>query len=177
MSLEDFQLLDNEPLDNSIIKRDFTKIYHRQGDQLNQSHQNIEFLFGENKNYHQICNAYLEFNNTVRKSDTTNFHNDDPIGLVFNGFAFCFKEARLSTSIGGDIEINKFCGQVSTIMRVISNKDGDLLSQFDNISENDIPILNRLADLPVQIRDTPHQKMLINNHTDANRGKIKDIYS
>ena len=58
-------------------------------------------------------------------------------------------------------------------MRVISNKDGDLLSQFDNINENDIPVLNRLADLPVQIRDTPHQKMLINNHTDANRGKIK----
>ena len=28
MSLEDFQLLDNEPLDNSIIKRDFTKINH-----------------------------------------------------------------------------------------------------------------------------------------------------
>ena len=34
MSLEDFQVLDNEPLDNSIIKRDFTKKYHRQGDQL-----------------------------------------------------------------------------------------------------------------------------------------------
>ena len=49
MSLEDFQLLDNEPLDNSIIKRDFTKKYHRQGDQLNQSDQNIEFIFGENK--------------------------------------------------------------------------------------------------------------------------------
>ena len=58
-------------------------------------------------------------------------------------------------------------------MRAISNKDGDLLSQFDNINENDIPILNRLADLPVQIQSTPHQKMLINNHTDANRGKIK----
>ena len=43
-------------------------------------------------------------------------------------------------------------------MRVVSNKDGDLLSQFDNINENDIPILNRLADLLVQIRDTPHQK-------------------
>ena len=25
MSLEDFQLLDNEPFDNSIIKRDFLK--------------------------------------------------------------------------------------------------------------------------------------------------------
>ena len=53
MSLEDFQLLDNEPLDNSIIKRDFTKIYHRQGDQLNQSDQNIEFIFGENNNYQE----------------------------------------------------------------------------------------------------------------------------
>ena len=161
MSLEDFQLLDNEPLDNSIIKRDFTKIYHRQGDQLNQSDQNIEFIFGENNNYHQIGSAYLEFNITVRKNDSTNFHNDDPVRLVNNGFAYCFKEARLTTSIGGDIEINKFCGQVSTIMRAISNKDGDLLSQFDNINENDIPVLNRLADLPVQIRDTPHQKMLI----------------
>ena len=90
-----------------------------------------------------------------------------------NGFAYCFKEARLSTSIGGDIEINKFCGQVSTIMRAISNKDGDLLSQFDKINENDIPVLNRLVNLPVQIRDTPHQKMLINNHTDANKGKLK----
>ena len=173
MSLEDFQLLDSEPLDNSIMKRDFTKIYHRQGDQLNQSDQNIEFIFGENNNYHQIGNAYLEFNITVRKNDTTNFHNDDPVRLVNNGFAYCFKEARLSTSIGGDIEIKKFCGQISTIMRAISNKDGDLLSQFDNINENDIPVLNRLADLPVQIRDTPHQKMLINNHTDVKKGKIK----
>ena len=173
MSLEEFQLLDNEPLDNSIIKRDFTKIYHRQGDQLNQSDQNIEFIFGENNNYHQIGNAYLEFNITVRKNDTTNFHNDDPVRLVNNGFAYCFKEARLTTSIGGDIEINKFCGQVSTIMRAISNKDGDLISQFDNINEKDIPVLNRLANLPVQIRDTPHQKILINNHTDVNKGKIK----
>ena len=173
MSLEDFQLIDNEPIDNSIIKRDFTKIYHRQGDQLNQSDQNIEFIFGENNSYHQIGNAYLEFIITVRKNDDTNFHFDDPVRLVNNGFAFCFKEARLSTTIGSDIEINKFCGQVSTIMRANSNKDGDLLSQFDNINENDIPILERLADLPPQIRDSPHQKMLINNHTDANKSKIK----
>ena len=173
MSLEDFQLLDNEPLDNSVIKRDFTKIYHRQGDQLNQSDQNIEFIFGENNNYHQIGNAYLELNITVRKNDDTNFHHEDPVRLVNNGFAFCFKEARLSTSIGSDIEINKFCGQISTIMRAISNKDGDLLSQFDNINENDIPILERLAKLPPQIRDTNHYKMLIDNHIDANRGKIK----
>ena len=173
MSLEDFQRLDNEQLDDSNIKRDFTKIYHRQGDQLNQSDENIEFIFGENNNYHQISNAYLEFKITVRKNDTTNFHNDDPIRLVNNAFAFCFEEARLTTSIGGDIEINKFCGQLSTIMRVISIRDGDLLSQFNNINENDIPVLNRLADLPVQIRNTPYQKMLIKKHADASKGKIK----
>ena len=99
MSLEDFQLLNNEPLGNSIIKRGFTKIYQRQGDQLNQSDQNIEFVFGENNNYHQIGNAYLEFKITVRKNDTTNFHDNDHIRLVKNGFAYCFKKARLSTSL------------------------------------------------------------------------------
>ena len=71
------------------------------------------------------------------------------------------------------LKLLKFCGQVSTIKRAISNKDGDLLSQFDNNNEIDIPILEQLANLPPQIRSTPHQKMLIDNHTDANKGKIK----
>ena len=173
MSLEDFQILDNEPFDYSIIKRDFTKLYHQQGAQLNQSDQIIEFPSGENNNYHQIGNGYLEFIITVRQNDTTNFHIEDPIRLVNNGYAFCFNEARLSTTIGSDIEHNKFCGQVSTIMKVISNKDDDLLSQFGNINENDIPLLERPADLPPQIRSTPHQKTLIDNHTDASNGKTK----
>ena len=155
MSLEDFQLLDNEPLDKNIIESDFTKIYHQQGAQINQSDQNPEFIFGENKN--QIGNGYLEFDITVRKFDGTNFHNNGPVRLVNNGFAFCFKEARLSTTIGSDFEHNKYFGQVSFIMRLITNKDGDLLSQFDNISENDIPILSRIADLPTQIQSNPHQ--------------------
>ena len=71
-----------------------------------------------------------------------------------------FQEARLSTTIGMDIKYNKFCGQVSTILKVISDKDHDLLSQFDNIEEIDIPILERMAKLPPQIRDTPQQKSL-----------------
>ena len=108
MNLKDFQLFNNESIHNPIIKRDLTKIYHRQGDQLNQSDQNIEFIFGENNNYHQIGNAFSEFNNTVRKNDDTNFHIDDPVRLVNNGFAFCFNEARLSTTPGCDIEIIKF---------------------------------------------------------------------
>ena len=58
-------------------------------------------------------------------------------------------------------------------MRVISNKDGDLFPQFDNFNENDRPVLERIASLPTQTQSTPHQKMLIINHTDANQGKIK----
>ena len=82
MSLEDLQLLDNAPFDNSILKKDFTKFYEQQGAQLNQSDQNIEFIFGEKNNYHQIGNGYLDFNITVRKNYTTNFHREDPIRLV-----------------------------------------------------------------------------------------------
>ena len=54
-------------------------------------------------------------------------------------------------------------------MKVLSNKEGDLLSQFDNNKENDIPVLERLINLPPLIRDTAHQSMLINNHTVPNK--------
>ena len=151
MSLEAVHLLDNEPFDRSIVKSVFLKVYLKQGAQLNQSDQYIEFILAENNNYHQIGNGYLEFDITVRKSNSTSFHYDNPIRLVNNAFAFCFKGARFSTTLGSDIEINKFCGQVSTIMKVISSKDGYLLSQFDKISEIDIPVLERLADLPPKI--------------------------
>ena len=58
-------------------------------------------------------------------------------------------------------------------MKVISDKGGDLLAQFDNVNEIDIPVLEKLVDLPPQIRDILQQKMLIENHIDANREKIK----
>ena len=57
MSLECFQLIDNETNDSSIIKTNFLKIYHRQAANINNSDQNIEFTFGENNNYHQNRNA------------------------------------------------------------------------------------------------------------------------
>ena len=58
-------------------------------------------------------------------------------------------------------------------MKVISDQDDDLINQFGIIYENHIPLLERLADLPSQIRSTPHQTVLIDNHTDANKGKIE----
>ena len=96
MSVEDFQLIDNTEIDNSIIKRDFTKIYHQQGAQLNNPNQNIDFIFGENNNYHQIGNGYLEFDITLRK-DGGDFEDDntDLIRLVNNGLLFVFEKQVL----------------------------------------------------------------------------------
>ena len=84
MSIEDFQLIDNIEIDNSIIKRDFTKIYHQQGAQLNNPDQNIDFIFGENNNYHQIGNSYLQYDITVKNDDDSNFADADVIRLVNN---------------------------------------------------------------------------------------------
>ena len=92
MSLEDFELIDNIEIDNSIIKRDFTKIYHQQGAQLNDPDQNIEFMFGENNNYHQIGNSYLQYDVTVRKADSTNFADADVIRLVNNALHILFQK-------------------------------------------------------------------------------------
>ena len=125
MSLEAFQSLVNEPIVNSNLKRDFLKVNHQKGAQLNQSNQNMDFVPGEINHYHQIGNAYLEFDVTVRKYDTTNFHYEDLIRLVNNAVAFCFKEVPLISNIGGDIEDNNFRGQVSTIMKVKANKVAD----------------------------------------------------
>ena len=74
MSLEDFTLIDNEPIDNSIVKRDSLKLYHQQGAKLNDPDQNVEFFFGENNNYHQSGISYHEFDITVR-TPAVNFDN------------------------------------------------------------------------------------------------------
>ena len=159
MSLKDFQLIDNEPIDNSIVKRDFIKIYHDQGANSNDSNQNVEFLFGENNN--QIGNGYLEFDITVRNT-AGNFTDASAINLVNNAFAYCFKEATLASTGGMEIEHNKYVGQVGTIMRLLPSKDGDLSSYFDKNGESVIK------------NDNPLKQSLINNHAqEINKGKIK----
>ena len=130
MSLEDFQLIYNEPIDNSIIKRDFQKVHHQQGANLNNSNQNTDFIFGENKNYHQIGNGYLEFDITVQ-NPAANFTDASVLRLVNNAFAYFFKQATSATTGGMDLEDIKYVGQVSTSMRLLTSKDSDLSSWFD----------------------------------------------
>ena len=163
MSLEDFQLIDNEPIDNSIIKRDFIEVYRQQGAQLNDTDQNIEFIFGENNNYHQIGNSYLQFDITV-KAPTAGFGANAEIRLVNIAFAHCFKEGVVQTTGGMEIENIKLLGQVSTIMRSLTSKDGDLLSHFDKFND---------GDTNASINTTSLKQILIDNHTiPVNRGKV-----
>ena len=97
MSFEDFQLIVNETIDNSIIKRDFWKIYHQQAANLNDSDQNIAFIFGENINYHEIGNAYLQYEITIQKDVAVAANrvpaNGSGIRLLKKAFVYCFKEA------------------------------------------------------------------------------------
>ena len=80
--------------------------------------------------------------------------------MVDNSFAFCFKEASTSTTGGMEIEHVKFLGQVTTILRSVTSKDGDLLSYVDNVNTS--------------MKNTSLNDRLINSHSvPVNRGQIK----
>ena len=81
--------------------------------------------------------------------------------MINNALAHCFKEARLATTGGSDLEHIKYVGQVSTIMRLLTSKDGDLSSCFDKSGESALSDNNLL------------KRILVDNHTDANKGKNK----
>ena len=163
MSAEVFQLIDDSKIDDSIKKRDFIKIYHQHGAEVDNEKQNFKFYFGENPNYIQIGNSYLEIDIEVKKTDGTNFANADAIRLVNKGFAYIFQEGRLSTSAGTEIEHNKNLPIVSTIMRLLTQKDGDLSSYFDKINERE-----------AGITDSTLKHMLNDSHSnDDNKVKMR----
>ena len=167
MSHEGFQLIDNEALDNSNKRGDFLYFYHQQATNLKDSDQNIESIFGENNNYHQIGNPYFQCELTKEKSVPNAADrilvDGDIFRIINNAFACYFDEARLSTAGGSDIKHIKYVGQPSTIMRVLTTKDGDLLSHFDKI-----------AGTAAQINSTSLKLLLVTNHDiAANKGKFK----
>ena len=99
MSIEDSLLLDNETIDSSTIKRSFLKLYHQQAANINASDQNNDFIFGEKNNYHQIGNAYLQYELTIEKEVAVAaikvLVNGEAIKSANIAFAYCFREARL----------------------------------------------------------------------------------
>ena len=107
MSAVGFQLVDDEKCDESIIKRDFIKNYHQSGADVKSEGSNIKLYFGENHNFVQVGNGYLEFDIKFRKADNSNFsinaHGHDFIRLVNHVFAYTLHDARISISSGVEI--------------------------------------------------------------------------
>ena len=141
MNAEDFQLIDGEKNDNSIIKRDFIKIYHQSGANVDAENSQTKFYIGENHNFIQVRNGYLEFDIRIRRADGNPFTivapGNDIKKLVNNAFAYTVHDARISSSSGVENEQNKFVGPISTIMRLVTQKDGDLSTYFDIIDESE----------------------------------------
>ena len=61
MSLEDFHIIKNGPVYNSLVKRDFLQVYHQQGAQLKDPNQSMAFIFGEKKIIIKLVMLILNF--------------------------------------------------------------------------------------------------------------------
>ena len=83
--------------------------------------------------------------------------------MVKNAFAYAFSIATLSTMGGEEIKVNKHFVPISTILRLLTNKNGDSLFYFDN---ND--------DSQKKLNDSSLNQMHNDNHEQvASRGEIK----
>ena len=85
--------------------------------------------------------------------------------MVNKGFVFCFTEATNATTGGMEIKHVKFLGQISTIMRSLTSKDGDLLYHFDNINDTDENISMN--------NDALNDRLIISHSLEVKRGKVK----
>ena len=141
--------------------------HHQSGAKVNAEKSKIIFFFGDNLNYIQVGNSHLEFDIRNRKHDNTNLivakdNTNEVFRLVNNVFAYTIHDSRISTSTRCENELNKFVGPVSTIMRLISQRHGDLSTDFDVTDESE-----------AAIKDTCLKQKLINNHAEANSELIR----
>ena len=67
MSAEDIHSLDETIFESSIKKRDFSKICNQQGANLNDSDENSDYFFEDNRNYYQIEDAHLQFELSLKR--------------------------------------------------------------------------------------------------------------
>ena len=77
-------------------------------------------IFSEIKNFHQSGRTYLKQNITVCKVDKNKF-NSEAKKLINNASAYTFKEAKLATMGGSELEYKNCVGRKSTIMRLITS--------------------------------------------------------
>ena len=123
--------------------------------------------------------AYLQYDITILKvahpdddgeppsSQNPDLIDRDQIRRVNIASAYTFREGKLTTNGGSDLEHNLNVGHVSTVMSLISNKGSGLSSNFDktNISEDE--------------SNNTSLKQILNNkhHLVVNKGKRNSVIS
>ena len=113
-----------------------------------------------------MANGYLEFDIRIKKANGNPFiiglaPAGDTIRLVKNAFNYTIHDARISTTAGVEKEQNKYVGATSSIMRLVTQKDGDLSTYFDIYDESED-----------EIKNSSLGQILIDNHIEANKGLI-----
>ena len=154
----------------NLFKKDFIRICHQHVAQIDNENQTFEVCFGEHSNCIQKGHPYLEIEIKSRKADNTIFivatdNANKFIKIVYNAFAITIHDARISTTTGTISEQNKFVGPISTIKRLLTQRDGDLSANFDQNDESED-----------EINFSSLKQILITNHTEANRGVLGGIH-
>ena len=133
MSADDFQLFDELVFDNSILKRDFSRLSQQPGANLYDFDNIIDSFFEETNNYYEIGNAYLHFGLTLKMN--LGFLEDDYTGTIkftYTGTIIQVpKKATIMKTVRSEIEQNKYVGRICTILRVLTNKVGHISTYFD----------------------------------------------
>ena len=126
--------------------------------QFSDSNQEVENVLGKINNYHKIDNGNLEVFSTLRKN-SSNFENVDGGGnieelikLISNASAYASGVATLSTERGKETEQYECVGPVSTIMRLLTRKNGDLLSYLERTDESQNGIESSVSNQILDIR-------------------------
>ena len=120
--------------DKSIVKRDFSGIYHQKGFILNVFGKNFDFIFVETSNYYQIGNTYFQFDLPPKKN-SGRFEDDNTVllKLTIDTFAHLVKGHTIMTTGGMKIKVIQYIGPVSTNLSVLMSKIGDLSSYLIKI--------------------------------------------
>ena len=128
---------------------------------------NSKLFFGENLKNIQIGNAYLEFVLKIGKVNDETFilaenKANEVIGLVIIAFDFTIHDARISKSANTEVEQNKFVGPVSSILKVVTRRVGDLSTYFDKFDE-----------IELGCKSPSLKQLLINNQKQGRRSVIR----
>ena len=122
---------------------------------------------GENLDYIKLGHAYPETEIKVREADNTIFLvateiTNELVRSFNSAVAFKVHVARVLASSRTEIEQNNIIGPMLTFITLLTQRDGDFITNFD------------LFDGSVDgINSSSLKQVLINNQTEANRGVIR----